>query len=465
VQDLATRNAELEQEVARQREEIAQLKALVEKLREELNRHSGNSSKPPSSDSPSQREKNRQKRKRRAAKRKRGGQPGHEGHSRALLSEDEVDVIEDHYPRECQGCWEMLPEVPHGEPRRFQVTELVGKSGVLVTEHRCHRVRCSCGHVTKASVAEMPTSAFGPRLSATIAMLAGVFHLSRRQVKQLLWDLFGIDISVGSISNIEGRASRLLEPSYHEAKRAADAAVVKHTDGTGWRQAGRALQLWTVATKAVTIFTIVANGSAKTLRTLFGRIKGILISDRAKAINFWKMHRRQICWAHLRRKFISFAERAGPAGDIGKELVDYCEILFKTYHAFLEGEISRRVFRERMTPVRLQVEALLHKAAKAGIKDVSGSCQDVLEHKDALWTFVDRVGIEPTNNHAERELRSFVLWRKKSFGSQSERGDRFAERIMTAAHSLRKQRRSILDYLTALWRADAHHEQPRLLAA
>ena len=478
MQDLATRNAELEkklaqqreeiaqqrEEIAHQREEIAQLKAVVVELREELNRHSGNSSKPPSSDSPSQREKNRQKRQRRAdKKRKRGGQPGHKGRCRELLAADDVDLVEDHYPGECESCWKALPEVPDNDAMRFQVTELTGKHGVTVTEHRFHSVGCSCGYVTSASRTEMPTSAFGPRLCATVAMLTGVFHLSRRQVVQLLSDLFGIGISVGSVSNIEGRMSRLLEPGYDEAKRAADDASVKHTDGTGWRQAGSPLQLWTVATTAVTVFTILTNGTALKLRTLFGRIKGILISDRATAINFWKMKQRQICWAHLIRKFIAFSERDGPAGTIGKELVEYCEVLFETYHAFVDGEISRRVFRERMAPVRLQVEALLQKAAVAGIKHLSGSCQDIIAHKDALWTFVDRVGVEPTNNHAERELRAFVLWRKKSFGSQSERGDRFAERIMTAAHSLRKQRRSVLGYLTALWRDDA--PQPSLLAA
>lgn len=465
MQDAATRNAELEQELAEARELIVQLQALVVELREQLDRHSGNSSMPPSSDSPSQREKNRQKRKRRAAKkRKRGGQPGHKGRCRALLPEDEVDTFEDHYPCDCESCWQALPEVPYGDPTRFQVTELTGKSGVEVTEHRYHDVRCSCGHVTSASMDEMPKSAFGPRLCATVAMLTGVFNLSRRQVVRLLWDLFAVRISLGSVSNIEGRMSLLLEPGYEEAKRAADAAPIKHTDGTGWRQAGSALQLWTVATKAVTVFTILANGTAKKLRTLFGRIKGILISDRAKAINFWNMKRRQICWAHLYRKFVSFSERDGPAGVIGKELVDYCEILFDTYHAFVAGELSRQVFRERMAPVRLQVEALLQRAAGADIKRLSGSCQDVIDHKDALWNFVDRVGVEPTNNHAERELRSFVLWRKKSFGSQSERGDRFAERIMTAAYSLRKQGRCVLGYLTALWRADDLHQQPALLA-
>ena len=460
--DAASRIAELEELVARQGEEIERLKALVEDLREELERHSGNSSKPPSSDSSSQREKNRAKRKRRSNK-KRGGQPHHKGSCREFVSPDEVDAITDHYPPVCVSCWRSLPEKSFGAFSRFQVTELTKKGGVLITEHRCHNVLCDCGFVTKASRAVLPRSAFGPRLCSTIVMLTGVFHLSRRQAQQLLADVFGIKIALGSISNIERRMSALLEGGYQRAKDAATAAAIKHTDGTTWRRAGAPLSLWTVATATVTVFTILADGTAARLRTLFGRIKGILISDRAKAINFWAMSRRQICWAHLRRKFISFSERAGPAGAIGKRLVEHTDVLFDLQRAFADGDISRRVFRRRMAPVRKEVEALLKNGDDKKIRRVSGSCADILQHKEALWTFVDRKGVEPTNNHAEREIRSFVLWRKKSFGSQSERGDRFAERIMTAVHSLRKQRRAVMPYLTALL-SDGPTAQPRLLA-
>lgn len=101
-----------------------------------------------------------------------------------------------------------------------------------------------------------------------------------------------------------------------------------------------------------------------------------------------------------------------------------------------------------MITVRPIVEDLLDRGQRSGLRGVSGSCADILKHRLALWTFVDQKGVEPTNNHAERELRSFVLWRKKCFGSQSERGTRFAARIMTVAQSLRKQRRHVLEYLT-----------------
>jgi transposase len=458
--------ARLRQQNAQQAERIAALEALVEQLREELEKNSSNSSKPPSSDSPSQREKNRAKRKRRdKKKRRRGGQTGHKGNARQLLDAEQVDAIKDHYPAVCKSCWEPLPQTSEAFSR-FQVTDLAGRGGgIFVVEHRRHSTRCSCGFVTKANREQIPRFAFGPHFCATVVLFTGVYHLSRRQTRRMFYEVFGISIALGTISNIETRMSPLLKPGYEQAKAEADSAAIKYTDGTGWRRAGESLQLWTVATTMVTVFAVLANGSAATLRSLFGRVKGILISDRAKALNFWVMKHRQICWAHLYRKFISFSERDGPAGAIGKELVEYCEVLFELYGAYVAGEISRRVFRQRMAPLRSQVEALLQKAVDADIKRLSGSCRDILDHKHALWNFVDRKNVEPTNNHAERELRAFVLWRKQSFGSQSERGDRFAERIMTSVHTLRKQGRAVLPYLTALLAAERADDQPALVPA
>jgi hypothetical protein len=66
---------------------------------------------------------------------------------------------------------------------------------------------------------------------------------------------------------------------------------------------------------------------------------------------------------------------------------------------------------------------------------------------------VDHHGVDPTNNHAERELRAFVLWRRRSFGTQSARGNLFAERLMTVAHTARKQNRHVLSFLVACCQA------------
>jgi transposase len=290
--------------------------------------------------------------------------------------------------------------------------------------------------------------------------------MGRRQAVAALADLFGVKISLGALSGAEDRVSKAVEPAVDETWNKAQQADVKHTDGTSWRQAGQVLQLWTIATAAVTVFKVLSDGTAEALKALLGRIKGVLVSDRATALNFWAMKRRQICWAHLLRKFVSFSERAGPAGNFGRVLLEYTGILFDYYRQYKDGQISRAVFGRRMAPIRLQVEAVLERAARAKIKRLSGSCENILAHREALWTFVDNPQVEPTNNHAERELRRFVLWRRRSFGTQSDRGNRFAERIMTVAHTARKQAKPVLAYLTAACEAHRLGQPcPSLLAA
>lgn len=463
---LAARDADVAAERARRAEleaQVARLTEAVQELRALLGRNSSNSNKPPSSDPPGSSAKPPRKPK----GGRRGGQKGHRGSYRMLLREP--NAIVDLYPPECESCWEPLPREPDVLARRYQYTELKPLA-VHVTEYRRHAVCCPhCGFKTRAAydAALIPRFAFGPRLMAVVAMLTGVYHLSRRETMRLLRELIGVRISLGAVSAIEARVSASVTPAVDEALEMARQAPIKHADGTSWLRASAMLSLWVIATAAVTVFKVLDNGQTDTLRDgLFGRVRGILVSDRATALRFWVMKWRQICWAHLARKFVSFSERAGPAGAFGKELCDYTKLLFEYWSQFRQGQLDRERFAERMAPVRLQVEALLARAAAAKVRDLSGSCEDILEHREALWTFVERDGVEPTNNHAERELRRFVMWRRRSFGSQSVRGDRFAERLMTIAHTARKQGRDLLAFLTACCRPrPVEAPAPSLLAA
>ena len=283
---------------------------------------------------------------------------------------------------------------------------------------------------------------------AIVALLTGVYHLGRRRAVDLLADVVGVRISLGALSAVEARVSKAVQPAVDEAWQKVGDAEVKHTDGTTWYQAGAAMALWTLATAAATVFKVVTDSTKATLKPLYGALEGILVSDRAKALNFWVMERRQICFAHLLRKFISFAERDGPASTLGRQLLDYTGLIFDYWHDYKAGKLSREMFIAWMAPVRRQFEAVLAQAVSANIAGVSGSCADILEHQAALWTFVENHGVHPTNNHAEREIRAFVLWRKRSFGTQSARGNCFAENLMTVAHTARKQKRNVLVFLT-----------------
>lgn len=458
--ELAAKDAVIEEQrlrIVQLEREVAELKRLVVSLMEKLGQNSSNSHLPPSSDGPGGRSP-ASKTKKRGSKRRRGGQRGHRGSKRELLPADKVDHFVELFPEQCENCWVSLPQTRDPDATRYQTTE-VPPIRPETTEYRRHAVRCECGHTTHAKVdGVVPASPFGPRLMSMIALFTGVYHLSRRQTVTVLQDILGVRLSLGAVSAVEARVSDAVEQAVEEARAQVESSPVKHADATSWLQSGKLRSLWTIATKMATVFIIVANGSAETIKPLFGACKGILVSDRATVFSFWPMKRRQICWAHLLRKFISFSERDGPAQQFGQDLLDYTTLIFTYWHDYRDGKIDKKTFRTWMIPVRAQVEDCLNRAAAASIDKLSGSCADMLAHQEALWTFVERDDVEPTNNHAERELRAFVLWRKRSFGTQSDRGNVFAERVMTVAHTARKQNRNVLAFLTACckaWQRDA----------
>lgn len=435
----------------------ASLAKQVAELLEKSRQNSSNSQRPPSSDSPEQRRqrRNKDKKKKAQAARKRGGQPGHQGAHRELVPPEKVSKFVDLFPSECENCWKPLPRVLDSSAKRYQLTE-VPPIEPHTTEWRRHAVTCRCcGYRTRAAYDEtqIPASPFGPRLMAIMALLTGVYHLGRRRAVDLLSDVVGVRVSLGALSTVEGRVGDAVQSAVDEAWTRVGQAPVKHTDGTTWYQASVMMALWTIATTAATVFKIMANGTKETLKPLYGALEGILVSDRATTLTFWAMERRQICWAHLLRKFVSFSQRDGPARVIGLQLLDYTGILFQYFHDYKSGKLSRAAFVAWMIPIRHQVEAVLAQAVALDIEQLSGSCRDMLQHKAALWTFVDNDGVEPTNNHAEREIRAFVLWRKRSFGSQSARGNVFAENLMTVAHTARKQKRNVLAFLVHCCRA------------
>lgn len=431
---------------------VAELTQMVSKLMAKLDKNSGNSHLPPSSDGPGGRPASGSK----PGGRKRGAQPGHRGHKRELVDTDRVHTVVDIFPAACEKCCEQLPETPDPAAARYQVAE-VPPVIAHITEYRGHAVTCACGHTTRGSVTGIvPASPFGPRLMSLIALLTGVYHVSRRQCVGLLKDVLGMRVSLGSVSEIENRVSGALSTPVDEIKAKIDDAAVKHADGTTWLQSGKARSVWTLATDAATLFRVFVDGSMAKIKPFFGACKGILVSDRATVFSFWDMQSRQICWAHLKRKFILFSEQTGPERQFGTELLGYTSLIFKYWHDYRDGKMQKATFVSWMVPLRTQLESCLHRAVAADIKHLSGSCADMLEHRDALWRFVDVANVEPTNNHAERELRSFVLWRKRSFGSQSDRGDVFAERVMSVAHTARKQNRTVFGYLTACCEAMAN---------
>ena len=465
---LAERDAKLveqQRQLAEQQARLALLTAQVAKLTEQLGRNSNNSHLPPSSDGPGSGAKGKPRGK---SGRKRGGQKGHRGSHRELLPEEGVDRFVDLFPPACLCCGQRLPQVLDAAACRYQQLELRDHRPYL-TEWRRHEVICErCGGSTRAAYdrTQIPGLAFGPCLTAVVVLLTGGYHLSRRKTRKLLKELFGISMSTGAISTMEKRASEALCEAHEEAKREVQHAGVKHSDATSFLRSGQLTSLWVLATAAATVYQIFDDGRRDTIRPLFGPRLGILVSDRATVFSFWAMARRQVCHAHLLRKFVAFSERDGPDGIIGRELLECMALIFEYWHGFKNGHLTQAELSFWMRPLQRDVEQLLKRGSMSASGGMSGSCADILAHRDALWTFVSHQGVEPTNNHAELELRDFVLWRRRSFGTRSERGDRFAERLMTVVRTARKQGLDLLNFLVRSITASINNATaPRLLDA
>ena len=435
------RIAQLEEENERLREENRRLK-------ERLGLNSSNSSKPPSSDAPGS---PRQQKK--PTGRRPGGQFGHKKHERMLLPLEQVQEFVELVPGVCRSCQRRL-QGKDRTPRRHQVVEVPPLSA-LVTEYRCHALQCpDCGVVTRGEVPVHARRVFGDRLAALASLLVGKYRLSKRLVKDALSDMLGVELSVGSVSNLEGEMSQALAPAADRALdfvRAAEAVNADETGFTQGREGGRAGRawLWVVATAKVVVFHIATSRGGKIARHLLGAdFAGLLTTDRWSAYEWVDAGLRQLCWAHLTRDFQGFIDRGGRGGRIGQELMRERNRFFKWYRRVREGTLAREHFEKRMRGVERRVGKLLREAALRAERKTAGMAREILRLEKCLWTFVDVPGLEPTNNYGERCIRHAVMYRKTSFGTQSEEGSRFVERIFTATTSLKRQGRDVLGFLT-----------------
>lgn len=436
--ELVQQSAAFAKQVKILTEQNAVLTEQVAELTRQLGKNSSNSHKPPSSDGVGRRKSTR-KPKRRSG-RKRGGQPGHKGNKREILEAELLDRVVNIFPEVCEFCQERPKQIMSRLPYRHQVVDLLEENGGrTMTEYRCHAVVCQCGQRVPAAIDQVPQYAFGPRLSAVVCLLSGAYQMSRRQVRVALKELYGIEISLGSVSNIEGRMSCALEAASDEAMAHVENSAVKHADETSFLRDSQRCSAWVFANALVSVYRIVDDGKRISLRAKFRKVKGILVSDRASVFLYWPMFCRQICWSHLLRTFTDYSERDGPAGEVGKELIEYCELVFHYWREHRAGKLANADYKLWISSIQEHMKPCLQRAAGAKLKYVSGSCENLLAHWDAMWTFVENAAVDPTNNHAERELRRLVLWRKRSFGSQSERGDRFVERILTVTQTMRKK--------------------------
>lgn len=424
------------------------MEAQVRELLAKLKTNATNSGTPPSAN-PLGADKPVTKKK---SKRQRGGQPDHPPHLKQLLPPERVTQTKHIVPKECASCHAELPREAgpdDPEPKRFQVAD-VAPIPLEVVEYQAHGRTCPCcGKVTQATVpAEIRAHSIGPRFTVICSYLAGAQGISKRGIEEIAETVFGVPIGLGTVANLEKEVSAAIAPAHQEALEAVRKADVKFADETSWKLWGKLCWLWAAATANIAVFVIHAKRGAVGLAALLGEeIDGILHSDRWHVYLQVPEERRQICWAHLKRDFQKIVDCGGPSVFVGRRGLRIVKEVFAAWHAFQAGKVTRRKLKKLIEPLQRRLGKALVEGGWGDDARVAKFCENILMLEPALWTFVTKEGVEPTNNHMERLLRRAVLWRRRSFGCNSASGCRFVERILTVVQTCRLHGKNVLEYL------------------
>ena len=446
----------LQAQLEQQRAELDKLQATVARLEEQLasaRKDSATSSKPPSSDivkpptpppPPGQ------------DKRKRGGQPGHPKHERALFPHEQIDHFFEHPLQGCPCCGGQL-RLNGGLALIIQQVD-VEPAKLTVEQHTCPEYWCvHCERSYKAALPEHIAvgGLVGPRLTTLIAYLKGFCHASFSTVRKFLRDVVGVTISRGQLRKVIGKVCEALDDPYQELLRSLPFADVLNVDETGHKDNGKRMWTWCFRASLYTLFKIDPHRSGDVLIEVLGKeFDGVLGCD---CFSAYRRYMRefdvtlQFCLAHLIRDVKFLMTLPGKKEQAyGTRLRDALRTLFRVIHQ-----------REKMSAVEFQtrLEAARDGVLQAGQQDVPGSrhaqamAKRLQTHGKSYFTFVTTPGVEPTNNLAEQAIRFVVIDRHITQGTRSEGGQRWCERIWTVIATCTQQGRSVFDYLYAAVKA------------
>jgi transposase len=407
------------------RDEVAQLQNRVETLETRLQQNSTSSSRPPSSDSPYKKPRRHTTS---TTPRKAGGKPGHQGHRQVLFPATTVRELR---PERCTcGNTTFALTTPY---HTHQVIELPSIA-MEVTHWVLYQGWCqACGRWSHAHVPTEHTSGYGPRFSALMGELAGTYGNGRRMVQTFCASVLQVPISLGAIQKVLDRVAQAIEPHYTAIATQARHAPVNYIDETPWFLTHTLQWLWVMVSDRAAFYLIHPRRSKEAFAALIDDWAGILVSDGYGVYQTWVAHR-QTCLAHLIRAARSLADRQSP------ELA--------ACGTWALAELQRLCYMATAPPTGGEWRAWYARLCKLIDQyhdrhdDAGKFARRLLREMDSLWVFLVHCGVDATNNRAERALRCGVLWRKRSLGTASSKGNRWVERILSLRETCRLQARS-----------------------
>lgn len=459
------RISELEAELAAVRAEVVRLAKLVAKL----SKNSSNSSKPPSSDivkpptQTSSKKPNRGKK-----KRKIGGQPGHPKHDRKPFEEGEVNTFWNYHMDQCPDCGSSVRPA-RVDPRVVQQVE-IAESPVRIEEHRALGFYCAkCRKVHHAPLpAEIKKGGLvGPRLTALVAYLKCACHASFSTIRKLLRDVLNITISRGQLVKVIQKVSQALEGVYDELLNRLPSEPRLNVDETGHKENGKRYWTWCFRSDWYTLFKIEKSRGSDVLLDVLGmEFDGVLGCDYFSAYRKYMKDvgvQLQFCLAHLIRdvKFLTtLPDRV--TRNYGERVLDGLRRLFKVIHR--RETMTEPGFAKAIERARHDLVATAKSAPKR--TEAQNLAERFRQHGQAYFQFITTPGVEPTNNLAEQAIRFVVIDRYITYGTRSEKGRRWSERIWTVMATCARHKRSAFQYLQSVVHAHFNNQPiPSLLPA
>jgi transposase len=463
-------------------EDIARLMAQVERLQaqvSELHHHnfrlgcrnaelealfakdSHNSSRPPSSDPPWAK---RTRSLRRPSGRRPGGQAGHHGET-LRMSAHPCRIVE-HRPRQCRNCHAALFKSQIVRHLRQQVWEVV-PAKLKVTEHRLALLRCSqCGQTTRG---EFPNSVrsgvqYGPGVKARVLYLQQYQLLPYARTSEAMRDLFGCQLSAGTVSNIVRECSDALVETELKIKRQLRRSSVIHADETGLRVNKRLHYVHVASTPSFTHYAAASHRGHTAIDEInvLPRYRGTCVHDGWLAYTHYNQCRHALCGVHLLRELIYFEE-------LGEEIAAWAAPL-KELLLEMKAEVERAGAQGESQLCADQLAELTgsyDRLVAAGLRaqpppelpeQVQKQARNLLlrleRRKQEVLLFLTDFSVPFDNNPAERDLRMVKLQQKTSGCFRSEEGARRFCRIRSYLSTMRKQGKGVLRALERACRGE-----------
>lgn len=441
--------------------------ATIQALRDQLAKHSGNSSKPPSSDGYKKPPVPRTRSLRRSGEKKTGGQPGHTGHR--LQPVEEPDHFEAHHVTECAHCHASLADMPAIEYEKRQVFDLPPVR-VEVTEHQAEVKTCPvCGECTTAAFppdVTQPTQ-YGPRIKSQASYFNVYQHIPLGRTRETFGDLYGHPLEEDTIRHANARIEREIAPTIEEIQRQLRDSAVVHFDETGLRAAGKLHWVHVASTPTLTHYTCHPRRGSEAMieGDILPRMTGIAVHD------FWKSYfnvhqgAHALCNAHHVRDLIFIHEQYQQPW-----AADMLDLLLEIKKAVDQA----RPTQDHLPPDRLAgferryAEILKRGFAANPPPDPPPEKKRGRRKQSPPKNFLDRLRdyqrevlafmydfrVPFDNNQGERDIRMIKVKQKVSGTFRTLAGARQFCNIRGYISTARKQQQPVLDVLEAAYRGE-----------